>query len=106
MLIGAGPEGVQARIRISAGALAGTEIQLSGGVAGHPVEARLLTQAASSRQTLSVVMDEIRSRLRDRGIILSLRATPARPSAPAGDFDDSAVESARGAAGASAGTRR
>src|SRR5438477_6345584 len=64
VLIGSGPDGAQARIRISAGALAGTEIQLTGGVAGHPVEARLLTQAASSRQTLSVVMDEIRSRLR------------------------------------------
>ena len=38
------------------------------------VEAQLLTHAASSRQTLSVVMDEIRSRLRDRGIVLSASA--------------------------------
>ena len=77
ILIGAGPDGAQARIRIGAGALAGTEIQLSTGAGGHAVEARLLTHAASSRQTLSVVMDEIRSRLRDKGIVLSTRAAGA-----------------------------
>src|SRR5262245_3925741 len=41
VLIGSGPEGAQARIRIGAGALAGTEIQLTGGAAGQAVEARL-----------------------------------------------------------------
>ena len=83
VLIGSGPDGAEARIRIRAGALAGTEIQLSGGAGGHVVEARLLTHAASSRQTLSVGMDEIRSRLRDRGIVLSVRAPGARaPAAP------------------------
>ncbi|HEY7373700.1 MAG TPA: hypothetical protein VIF57_16175 [Polyangia bacterium] len=81
ILIGAGPDGAEARIRIGAGALAGTEIQLSGGAGGHVVEARLLTHAATSRQTLSVVMDEIRSRLRDRGIVLSVRAPGTRPAA-------------------------
>jgi hypothetical protein len=75
VLIGSGPGGAQARIRIGAGTLAGTEIQLSAAASGHAVEARLLTHGASSRQTLSVVMDEIRSRLRDRGIVLSTRAT-------------------------------
>ena len=44
---------------IGAGALAGTEIDLSS-ASGQTVEARLLTHAASSRQTLSVVMDEIK----------------------------------------------
>jgi hypothetical protein len=90
VLIGAGPDGAEARIRIGAGALAGTEIQLSGGAGGHVVEARLLTHAGSSRQTLSVVMDEIRSRLRDRGIVLSVRepvarAQPREAGAGAGD---------------------
>jgi len=92
VLIGSGPDGAEARIRIGAGALAGTEIQLSGGGGGHVVEARLLTYAASSRQTLSVVMDEIRSRLRDRGIVLSVRApgaggpaVPREADAGAGD---------------------
>jgi hypothetical protein len=58
VLVGSGPDGAEARIRIGAGALAGTEIQLSSGGAGHVVEARLLTHAATSRQTLSLVMDE------------------------------------------------
>jgi hypothetical protein len=84
ILVGAGPEGAQARIRIGAGALAGTEIQLSAGAAGHAVEAQLLTHAASSRQTLSLVMDEIRLRLRDRGIVLATKV-PAGRSAPAPD---------------------
>jgi hypothetical protein len=87
ILIGAGPEGPQARIRIGAGALAGTEIQLTGGAAGRAVEARLLTHTASSRQTLSVVMDEIRSRLRDRGIVLSTRVPRARANAHAADVE-------------------
>ena len=75
VLIGSGPDGAQARIRIGAGALAGTEIHLSS-ASGQTVEARLLTHTASSRQTLSVVMDEIRSRLRDRGIALAVGARP------------------------------
>jgi len=78
ILVGSGPEGAEARIRIGTGALAGTEIQLSSGAAGNVVEARLLTHAATSRQTLSLVMDEIRLRLRDRGIVLSTTAAGAR----------------------------
>ena len=84
VLIGSGPDGAEARIRLGAGALAGTELQLSS-ASGRAVEAQLLTHAASSRQTLSVVMDEIRLRLRDRGIVLSTRAVPGRPSAYAGE---------------------
>jgi len=80
ILIGSGPEGAQARIRIGAGALAGTEIQLSTSAAGRAVEAQLLTHAASSRQTLAVVLDEIRSRLRDKGIVLSPKTPPALPT--------------------------
>jgi hypothetical protein len=93
VLIGSGPDGAQARIRIGAGALAGTEIQLSSS-SGRAVEAQLLTHGASSRQTLSMAMDEIRLRLRDRGIALSTRA-PGRALVEArealgGDEADSA----------------
>jgi hypothetical protein len=87
ILVGSGPDGAEARIRIGAGALAGTEIQLSSGVGGHVVEARLLTHAASSRQTLSLVMDEIRLRLRDRGIVLSTTPSGARPVARPADAE-------------------
>jgi hypothetical protein len=103
ILMGSGPDGAQARIRIGAGALAGTEIQLSSAASGRTVEAQLLTHAASSRQTLSVVLDEIRSRLRDRGIVLSAKAPPgrstARTSAPAGLDDGEARPRAGGQAG-------
>ena len=92
--IGSGPDGAQARIRIGAGALAGTEIHLSS-ASGQTVEARLLTHAASSRQTLSVVMDEIRSRLRDRGIVLATRrcgrASPPAQASEVGVGDGAAV---------------
>jgi hypothetical protein len=96
VLIGSGPDGAQARIRISAGALAGTEIHLSSAAGGRVVEARLLTHTASSRQTLSVVMDEIRSRLRDRGIALSTGAVAARRSAGAGEQEPAAIDPAQG----------
>jgi hypothetical protein len=104
VLIGAGPQGAEARIRIGAGALAGTEIQLSGGAGGQVVEARLLTHAASSRQTLSVVMDEIRSRLRDRGIVLAVRAPGASARVPGNESATTGVETSRPSRGGSAGT--
>lgn len=96
VLVGSGPDGAEARIRIGAGALAGTEIQLSSGGGGHVVEARLLTHAATSRQTLSLVMDEIRSRLRDRGIVLSTKAAGARSLAPPADGDRTGEVAAAG----------
>jgi hypothetical protein len=98
ILVGAGPDGAEARIRIGSGALAGTEIQLSSGATGHVVEARLLTHAATSRQTLSLVMDEIRLRLRDRGIVLSTAASGARSVARPADVEgtgEGAVPAAR-----------
>jgi hypothetical protein len=87
VLIGSGPDGAEARIRIGAGALAGSEIQLSSRAAGNAVEARLLTHAASSRQTLSLVMDEIRLRLRDRGIVLSTKVPAGRPASATSGAD-------------------
>ena len=101
VLVGSGPDGAQARIRIGAGALAGTEIHLSS-ASGQTVEARLLTHAASSRQTLSVVMDEIRSRLRDRGIVLTTRAVGTR--APADASEVGAVDAAPVTTGSGART--
>jgi len=91
ILIGSGPEGAQARIRIGAGTLAGTEIQLATGAGGNTVEARLLTHAASSRQTLAVALDEIRSRLRAKGIVLSARAPADAGRARAVDAEADAV---------------
>ena len=105
VLIGSGPDGAQARIRIGAGALAGTEIHLSS-ASGQTVEARLLTHEASSRQTLSVVMDEIRSRLRDRGIVLATRAVGARPPAPAGEVGAADGGPVRSGSGTRTGAQR
>ena len=105
VLIGSGPEGAQARVRIGAGALAGTEIQLSSVSGGQAVEARLLTHAAGSRQTLSMVMDEIRSRLRDRGIVLSVRPSGTRAAAAASEAGAVGGERAT-PAGGSAGKGR
>jgi hypothetical protein len=101
VLIGAGADGAEARIRIGAGALAGTEIHLSSTAAGHAVEARLLTHTASSRQTLSVVMDEIRVRLRTRGIAFSAGGPEPRGRvrvAEAGAVDDNRAQGAKGEA--------
>ena len=106
VLIGSGPDGAQARIRIGAGALAGTEIQLSSAGAGRAVEARLLTHTASSRQTLSLVMDEIRARLRDRGIVLSTAGAAAQRRAGAGALEPNAGDPAHRLADGPAGARR
>jgi hypothetical protein len=106
VLIGSGPDGAQARIRIGAGALAGTEIHLFSAAAGRAVEARLLTHTASSRQTLSVVMDEIRSRLRDRGIVLSTAGGAARRGAGAGEHESTSRDEAQPWTGGATGSSR
>jgi len=106
VLVGAGPDGAEARIRIGAGALAGTEIQLSTGGVGHAIEARLLTHAASSRQTLSMVMDEIRLRLRDRGIVLSAKLPNGRGPPRVDDADGLRDDLSARAPGEGAGPRR
>jgi hypothetical protein len=71
LLIGTRGELAEARIRIGTGPLAGTELAISAVPGGRLVEAALLTCAAGSRQTLSVAMDEIRLRLRLKGITLA-----------------------------------
>jgi hypothetical protein len=74
ILVGEVGGDVEARIRIGAGALAGAEIRLSSTPGSRAVAAELLTRTDSSRQTLSVAMDELRVRLRRRGIVLAARS--------------------------------
>jgi hypothetical protein len=62
-----------ARVRFSEGALAGTELHLRTQGAGL-VTAELLTVGGQSRQTLAAVMEEMRLRLKMRGIVLSVMA--------------------------------
>ena len=71
VLIGSAGGEAEARIRIGAGALAGAEIRLTTTAGSQAVTAQLLTPTAGSRQTLFVAMEEIRLRLRDKGIALA-----------------------------------
>ena len=64
VLIGGAGDSAEARIQIGTGALAGTEIRLQTAPGGGVIEAQVLTRVDGSRQTLSVVMDEIAVRLR------------------------------------------
>ena len=85
MLVGEVGPAVEARIRIDSGALAGSEIRLSSTPGSQAVAAELLTRSDGSRQTLSVAMDELRLRLRGKGIALAARprtAADRRPPAP------------------------
>lgn len=71
LLIGKGPNGAEARMRISVGPLAGTEIHLREGPGG--VQAAIVTQNASSRQTLTSAMEAVAQRLKDKGHKLDVR---------------------------------
>ena len=82
VLIGNAGGEAEARIRIGAGALAGAEIRLSTTAGSQAVTAQLLTPTAGSRQTLLVAMEEIRLRLRDKGIAL---ASPVGRNSPGSD---------------------
>jgi hypothetical protein len=77
VLVGEVGPAVEARIRIASGALAGSEIRLSSTPGSQAVAAELLTRSNGSRQTLSVAMDELRLRLRSKGIALAERPRPA-----------------------------
>jgi hypothetical protein len=80
LLIGGAGGEAEARIRIGTGALAGAEIRLTTTGGSQTVTAQLLTPTAGSRQTLSVAMEEIRLRLRDKGIALASSAARSRPN--------------------------
>jgi hypothetical protein len=71
-----------ARIRFTEGALAGTELQLRA-EAGHVITVELLLASTESRRTLARVMEEMRSRLRVKGVVLSVVASrPGRNGNP------------------------
>jgi hypothetical protein len=74
LLGAAGGDVAEARIRIGGEGPAGAEIRLAAARDGRTVEAHLLTAADGSRETLAVMLDEIRMRLRARGVVL--RAWP------------------------------
>lgn len=78
VLIGGGGDSAEARIQIGTGVLAGTEIRLQTAPGGGVIEAQLLTRMDGSRQTLSVVMDEIAVRLRGKGIALQVKRSAMR----------------------------
>jgi hypothetical protein len=80
LLIGGAGGEAEARIRIGTGALAGAEIRLTTAAGSQTVTAQLLTPTAGSRQTLSVAMEEIRLRLRDKGIALASSVSRSRPN--------------------------
>jgi hypothetical protein len=80
VLVGTVGGDAEARIRIGAGALAGAEIRLTAAAGSAAVTAQLLTPGAGSRQTLSVAMEEIRLRLRDKGIALASSVARGRPA--------------------------
>lgn len=79
LLVGTGGAGIpEARIRFGAGALAGAELRLQV-QPGRAIELEVLTAVAGSRQTLSLAMDEVRRRLRVKGITLSAERPERRP---------------------------
>ena len=85
VLIGNAGGEAEARIRIGAGALAGAEIRLTTTAGSQAVTAQLLTPTAGSRQTLFVAMEEIRLRLRDKGIALASSVGRSRPGSDGPD---------------------
>jgi hypothetical protein len=78
VLVGARADGAEARVRIGAGPLGGTEVRLACRGGDRVVEAQLLTAPAGSRETLSLAMDEMRRRLAEKGIALGGYETAAR----------------------------
>ena len=79
LYMGKGPAGAEGRIMISSGPLAGTEIHLREGPGG--VQASILTQTASSRQTLSNAIAAVTERLKLKGHTLDVRFGAPLPDA-------------------------
>jgi hypothetical protein len=95
VLIGKAGREAEARIRIGAGALAGAEIRLTTAAGSQAVTAQLLTPTAGSRQTLFVAMEEIRLRLRDKGITLASSIGRGRPDSDGPSQRDARRDSSR-----------
>ena len=85
LLVGGAGNEAEARIRIGSGALAGAEIKLTS-TGAQSVTAQLLTPGAGSRETLSVAMEEIRLRLRDKGITLGAPVARGEGARRDGEF--------------------
>jgi hypothetical protein len=80
VLIGGAAGAAEARIRIGDGAGGSAEIRLTPLTGGRAIAVQVLTAAAGSRETLSDVMNEVRVRLRRRGIALTDVDAADRPS--------------------------
>lgn len=81
VLMTSGATTPQARLEISGGKLAGSQILLS--ASGPRIEAQVLTGNEASRQTLVAAMNAVRERLRARGLLVA--SGVSRPSTPAQD---------------------
>jgi hypothetical protein len=75
VFVGGVAETLEARVHFRGGLLAGSEIRLA--ASPGAVTAELLTPTNESRQTLVGVMDEVRSRLWRKGVVLSRADRPA-----------------------------
>jgi hypothetical protein len=64
VMVGGTPEKPEARIRIGAGALAGSEFRVSAAAGQVTVEVRRLTATGASRETLTMAVDAIARRMR------------------------------------------
>ncbi|MEP6652341.1 MAG: hypothetical protein ABJA82_03225 [Myxococcales bacterium] len=91
----------QARIEISSGRMAGSQIQITANSRG--VDAQLLTGNEASRQTLVAAMEAVRERLRVRGVLL---ASAVARRAPAQDARDDRQSARSGAVHESSGGSR
>lgn len=78
VLIGSRGGEPEARVSVADGSPGGAEIRLVATAGGRAVVAEILTASAGSRETLSNAMEEIRVRLRRRGIALSVMHAPPR----------------------------
>jgi hypothetical protein len=72
VLVGSRGDDPEARVAIADGSPGGAEIRLVAIGGGRTIVVEILTASAGSRETLSNAMEEIRLRLRRRGIVLSI----------------------------------
>lgn len=77
VLVGRSLHGVEARIQITEGALAGSEIALRA-VGGAVDAVHVVASSEASRQTLLAAVGEVSRRLRMRGIVLREPPAPGR----------------------------
>ncbi len=76
VFMGRGPDGAEARLAISSGPLAGTEIHLR--ESSRLVSATILTRATASGQSVSRALDEVARRLSTKGVAFRAQYGPRR----------------------------